>query len=98
MLIPALQELGIEVRAYDPKGMRNAHSKMKSARFFGDAYQATEGVHALVLLTEWTEFKELNFCRIKKAMQRPVIIDFPNLLNKSEVAAIGFEYYGVGIG
>ena len=98
VLIPALLELGIEVSAYDPKGIRNARARIKNARFCENAYQAIEGAHAVVLLTEWKEFNDLDFRKIKRDMKNPVILDFRNLLNRSKIVSAGLQYYGVGAG
>ena len=97
-LIPALRDLGIEVSAYDPKGLQNARAKVGFARFCENAYQAAEGAHAVIVLTEWPEFRNLDFQKMKKIMRKPIILDFRNLLNRSEVVAVGFEYHGIGIG
>jgi UDPglucose 6-dehydrogenase len=96
-VIDTLVTAGATVRAYDPKAMPNAR------RLFGDrvvfcsrSYEATEGADALVVATEWSEFREPDFVRIKSLMRRPAIFDGRNIYNPQHLRELGFHYEGVG--
>jgi len=95
-LITALQDMGAKVRAYDPTGMEQAKPLMTNVAFCKDAYDCAEGASALVIVTEWEQFRALDFARLKKIMQRPVLVDLRNIYRPGEVARHGFAYEGVG--
>ncbi|HTT46459.1 MAG TPA: UDP-glucose/GDP-mannose dehydrogenase family protein [Pseudolabrys sp.] len=95
-LITALQDMGAKVRAYDPTGMEQAKSLLANVTFCKDAYDCAEGASALVIVTEWEQFRALDFVRLKTLMQRPVLVDLRNIYRPSEVARHGFAYEGVG--
>ena len=95
-LITALQDMGAKVRAYDPTGMEQAKSLLGNVTFCKDAYDCAEGASALVIVTEWEQFRALDFVRLKTLMQRPVLVDLRNIYRPSEVARHGFAYEGVG--
>jgi len=95
-LITALQDMGAKVRAYDPTGMEQAKSVLANVTFCKDAYDCAEGASALVIVTEWEQFRALDFVRLKTLMQRPVLVDLRNIYRPSEVARHGFAYEGVG--
>jgi UDPglucose 6-dehydrogenase len=92
----SLEGDGADVRIYDPMAMPEAKQEMRRAVFCADAYEAADGAEALLVLTEWAEFAELDFERIKGALAIPTIIDGRNLLDPEALRAIGFEYQGVG--
>jgi UDPglucose 6-dehydrogenase len=96
MLIQALERRGAHVRAYDPAAMRTARRHMPNVTMTSDAYEAAEGADALIIVTEWNEFRQLDLLRIKPLMRRPVIIDGRNIYEPAEVRALGFVYRGVG--
>ena len=95
-LITALQDMGAKVRAYDPNGMEQAKSVLANVAFCKDAYACAEGASALVIVTEWEQFRALDFARLKKVMERPVLVDLRNVYRPEEVARHGFVYESVG--
>ncbi len=95
-LITALQDMGATVRAYDPVGMEQAKSVLNNVAFCSDAYVCAEGASALVIVTEWEQFRALDFARLKKAMARPVLVDLRNIYRADELARHGFVYESVG--
>ena len=95
-LITALQDMGAKVRAYDPAGMEQAKAVIDDVAFCSDAYHCAEGASALVIVTEWEQFRALDFDRLKQVMQRPVLVDLRNIYRPEEIARHGFEYESVG--
>jgi UDPglucose 6-dehydrogenase len=95
-LIAALQDLGAKVRAYDPTGMEQAKGVLVNVAFCNDAYACAEGASALVIVTEWEQFRALDFARLKTVMESPVLIDLRNIYRPEEVARYGFVYESVG--
>ncbi len=95
-LITALQDMGAKVRAYDPAGMDQAKGVVDDVTFCTDAYHCAEGASALVIVTEWEQFRALDFERLKQVMERPVLVDLRNVYRPEEVARHGFAYEGVG--
>lgn len=97
-IIERLLALGAKVRAYDPVAMPKAMIAMKGIHYCADAYEALAGADCLALVTEWPEFKKLDFKRAKKLMAHPVVIDGRNLYDPATLKALGFEYKGMGRG
>jgi UDPglucose 6-dehydrogenase len=97
-LITALQDKGAKVRAYDPTGMEQARPLLSNVTFCNDAYSCAEGASALVIVTEWEQFRALDFKRLKKMMTRPVLVDLRNIYVPDEILRHGFIYEGVGRG
>jgi UDPglucose 6-dehydrogenase len=95
-LIAGLQKKGAHIRAYDPEAMGNAKSMFENVTFCKDAYETAEGVDALVIATEWNEFRALNLERVKKLASQPVIIDLRNVYDPHRMKAEGFTYACVG--
>jgi UDPglucose 6-dehydrogenase len=95
-IIKGLQERGAKVRAYDPQATDNAKTIFSDLTYCDDAYSTAEGADALVLATEWNEFRALNFERIKKALRQPVLIDLRNVYDPHRMRAHGFTYTSVG--
>ncbi len=95
-LITALQDMGAKVRAYDPAGMEQAKAVIGDVAFCQDAYACAEGASALVIVTEWEQFRALDFARLKGVMERPVLVDLRNIYRVEEAARHGFEYESVG--
>ena len=95
-LITALQDMGAKVRAYDPTGMEQAKPLLDNVVFCDDAYACAEGASALVIVTEWEQFRALDFARLKTVMERPVLVDLRNIYRPEEVARHGFVYESVG--
>jgi len=97
-IVPALVESGAQLRAFDPEGMETARPLLPEITYCRDAYEAMESAHALVLLTEWNQFRALDFERAKALMAAPVLVDLRNIYARGEPQAAGFVYYGVGTG
>ena len=95
-LITALQDMGAKVRAFDPVGMEQAKPLLANVTFCDDAYACAEGASALVIVTEWEQFRALDFRRLKTIMVRPVLVDLRNIYRPEEVARYGFVYESVG--
>ena len=95
-LVTALQDLGAEVRAYDPAGMEQAKPLMPDITYCDSPYSAAEGAHALVLVTEWEQFRALDFGRLKSIMVSPVFVDLKNVYQAADIAELGFVYESVG--
>jgi UDPglucose 6-dehydrogenase len=95
-LVTALQDMGAKVRAFDPVGMEQAKPMMTNVAFCNDAYSCAEGASALVIVTEWEQFRALDFKRLKTAMAMPVLVDLRNIYSPEEVARHGFIYESVG--
>jgi UDPglucose 6-dehydrogenase len=97
-IINVLQHEGGKIKAYDPVAMPNARKFFKKVTYCQDPYAVAKGCDCLLLLTEWDEFKKLNFKKIKAAMNHPVIFDGRNLYYDQKLTDLGFEYHGVGRG
>ena len=96
-VIEGLLAKGASVSAYDPKAMDHAKGVLpKSVRWARNGYDALEGADALLLATEWNEFREPDFSKMKSLMRRACIFDGRNIYNPKTVKALGFEYVGVG--
>tara|TARA_R110000868_G_scaffold107750_1_gene294671 strand:+ start:9343 stop:10665 length:1323 start_codon:yes stop_codon:yes gene_type:complete len=95
-IIPLLQEAGAKIRAYDPEGMEEAGKYLDNIEWVNDAYSVMPDADALLVLTEWNEFRVLDFARIKSLLKMPLIIDLRNIYSLSEAAAAGFTYHSVG--
>jgi UDPglucose 6-dehydrogenase len=87
---------GAEVRAYDPAAMGPARLLLPDVEFAADAYALADGADGLVLITEWTEFRNLDLGRVKTSMRRPVMIDGRNIYDPSMMRGLGFTYRGIG--
>jgi UDPglucose 6-dehydrogenase len=97
-VIPALQEAGARIRAFDPAGMDEAGTVLSGIEYYGDAYGPLEGADAVAIITEWNEFRALDLARARQLMNEPVMVDLRNIYEASEVQAAGFEYHCVGRG
>ena len=95
-LITALQDMGAKVRAYDPVGMEQAKSVIGNVTFCDDAYSCAKGAAALVIVTEWEQFRALDFDRLKTVMAQPVLVDLRNVYRPDEMSRRGFVYEGIG--
>jgi len=91
-----LSNEGANLRAYDPVAMDNAHQILDGVKFCNDAYQVAAGADAVVLVTEWNEFKQLDMPRLYASMARKIFLDGRNIYDPAEMRAHGFEYRGVG--
>ena len=96
-VIKGLLERGAAIAAYDPQAMENASEVLgDSVKFASSVYDAVTGADALVLVTEWTEFREPDFPRMAEIMKQPVIFDGRNVFNPGKLRKLGFTYFGIG--
>jgi UDPglucose 6-dehydrogenase len=95
-LITALQDQGATVRAYDPAGMEQAKPQLQGVHYCNGAYVAAEGAHAIVIATEWEQFRALDLDRLKSVMAQPVIVDLRNIYRADEMKRAKFKYVAVG--
>jgi UDPglucose 6-dehydrogenase len=95
-IIPALQKAGASITAFDPEGMKEARKLLPDVNWAEDAYGTMEGADALVILTEWNEFRALDLSRVRSLLRQPLIIDLRNIYPPREMALAGFEYHSVG--
>ena len=97
-IIKVLQNEGAKIKAYDPQAIEKAKEILKEVQFCKDPYSVAVGSDCLLLLTEWDEFKKLDFKKIRRTMNHPMIFDGRNLYRKDELEKLGFEYFGMGRG
>jgi UDPglucose 6-dehydrogenase len=97
-LITALQDLGANVRGYDPAGMEQAKPVLPAVHYCGSAYAAAEGADALVIATEWEQFRALDLTRLKSIMAQPLIVDLRNIYRAEEMRRAGLRYVAIGRG
>jgi len=96
-VIQGLLERGASISAYDPQAMDNARELLgDSIRFASSTYDAVDGADGLILVTEWTEFREPDFPRMMGIMRQQVIFDGRNVFNPSKLRRMGYAYYGIG--
>jgi UDPglucose 6-dehydrogenase len=95
-IIAALFNEGAIIKAYDPVAMENAKKILPDIKYCASAYEVAEGADAIVVITEWREFKLLNMERIKNLMRKPVIFDGRNVYDVERTKRMGFEYYSIG--
>lgn len=95
-IIAQLQEMGATVHAFDPVATDNAREVLKDVIFFEDPYATVKDCDALIVVTEWDEFRNVDLQEIKGLMKRPVLIDGRNIYNPAEMKTFGFTYVGIG--
>lgn len=95
-IIPALQEAGARIIAYDPEAMGEAESHFEGLDYAANAYGGLQGADALVILTEWDQFRALDLQRVKSALKSPIVVDLRNIYRPEEMAMLGFSYTGIG--
>ncbi|OGW70310.1 MAG: UDP-glucose 6-dehydrogenase [Nitrospirae bacterium RIFCSPLOWO2_01_FULL_62_17] len=95
-IIEGLLNAGCAVRAYDPAALEEGSKLLPKMMPCGDPYEAAKGSDALVILTEWNQFRNLEFDRLKTLMRQPVLIDLRNVYEPERVAGMGFRYVSVG--
>jgi UDPglucose 6-dehydrogenase len=94
--VAKLQEEGAKIRAYDPQAVEVAKKILQDITYCDTPYQAVEDSDALIIITEWDEFKNLDLFKVKKLLKQPVIIDGRNIFDPSRMKELGFSYHGVG--
>jgi UDPglucose 6-dehydrogenase len=95
-LITALKDMGAKIRAFDPVGMDQARIEMPDIEYCESTYSCAEGADALVIVTEWEQFRALDFDRLKRAMACPIVVDLRNIYDPEELSKLGFLYQGIG--
>ncbi len=95
-IIQALQSEGAKIKVYDPSAMEKAAELLNKVKFCKDPYEVCRGSDCLLIVTEWDEFKELDFSKVKKMLRRPFIIDGRNIYEPERMAKLGFTYAGIG--
>jgi UDPglucose 6-dehydrogenase len=98
VIVPTLESHGARVRAYDPHGMTEARKLMPRLETAADPYACIEGADAMLILTEWDQFRALDLDRVKNALRSPIVVDLRNIYRPSDVAAKGLTYVSVGRG
>jgi UDPglucose 6-dehydrogenase len=97
-IVNALVERGAEVIAYDPVARHQAEALLSGAEFADDAYAAADGADALVIVTEWDEFRALDLERVARSLRGKILVDLRNVYDPGEAKEVGLRYYGVGRG
>lgn len=95
-IIQTLQDAGAQVVGYDPEGMENARKVIENIEYANGPYEAAAGADALVIVTEWNQFRALDFNRLKQSMRAPVLVDLRNIYRSDEIRRHGFTYTGIG--
>jgi UDPglucose 6-dehydrogenase len=95
-IIPLLQEAGITIQAYDPVGQEEAARHLKNVKFASTAYEAMVGADAVIILTEWNEFRALDFDKMASLLTHPLLIDLRNIYRPDEMTQAGFDYVSIG--
>ena len=95
-IIKLLLDEKVNIRAYDPIAMENTKKEFPRITYCESSYEAAKGCDALVIITEWNEFKLLNLRKIHEIMKRPLIFDGRNIYDPERMEAVGFEYYSIG--
>ncbi|MGH9681765.1 MAG: UDP binding domain-containing protein, partial [Candidatus Acidiferrales bacterium] len=101
-LAPAIEVIrrllaeGAVVRATDPEAMERARGIFPDLQYSADPYQVACGADALLVLTEWEQFRRLDWKRVRREMARPLVVDARNILRPAEMKALGFEYDSFG--
>lgn len=95
-LIRLLQGEGAQLRAYDPAAMEGTKLILERVNFCGDPYEVAKGADAIILATEWNEFRNLDLELLKQGLKQPVFVDLRNVYDPAKLASLGFRYIGVG--
>ncbi len=95
-LIETLQHQGARIRAHDPAGMEQAKTMLKDVIFYDNPYGCAESADALVIMTEWEQFRALDLDRLKRTMARPIVLDLRNVYRTEAMQRHGFAYHGIG--
>jgi UDPglucose 6-dehydrogenase len=96
VILPPLQHDGAKIQAFDPEGMEEASKLLPGITCCADAYEAMTGADALVILTEWNEFRSLNLRRMRECLRQPVVVDLRNVYNPDDMTAAGFISHSIG--
>ena len=96
-IIPALQEGGASIKANDPKGMEEAKKHLRNVEYYDDPYKAAHGADAVIIMTEWNEYRALDLHELRTQMNGSHFIDLKNIYKPELIKNAGFEYVGVGV-
>lgn len=95
-IINALQDKGARIRAYDPVAMDEAKRELKDVEYAEDEYSLAEGAEALIVVTEWNQFRHMDMERIRESMKAPVLVDLRNVYSPTQLRELGFTYASTG--
>jgi UDPglucose 6-dehydrogenase len=95
-LVTGLLDMGAKVRAHDPVGIEQAKKELPDIGYFDDPYECAEGADAIVLVTEWVQYRAMDLVRLKEVMAHPVVVDLRNVYRPDEMAEHGFVYESIG--
>ncbi len=95
-IIPLLQEQGAQIKAYDPVGEEEAGKILNHVQWCSSAYEAMKDAHATVIITEWNEFRALDFTQLRELMSYPLLIDLRNIYRVEEMETAGIDYLSIG--
>src|SRR5690606_35171494 len=95
-IIPALQAAGARVKAYDPESMHEAGKSLTDVIFCDGPYHAVDGADAMVLITEWDQFRALDLDRVKSLMKAPAVVDLRNVYDPEAMKRAGLAYSSIG--
>ncbi len=95
-IVPGLQQAGAKVKAFDPEGMHEAGQLLRDVEMCANSYAAIDGADALVILTEWNEFRALDLARVKALLRTPIVVDLRNVYEPKDMAEAGFRYTSIG--
>jgi UDPglucose 6-dehydrogenase len=95
-ILKAMLAEGAEVRAYDPEAIEKARAVLPEVTYCADAYQAAEGADAILIITEWDEFRQMDWKRVLSIVEQPLIIDGRNIFNPEAISGKGFRYISIG--
>ena len=95
-IVPALQKAGASIKAFDPAGIEEAKELLENIEYVEGPYQALEGADAVLIITEWDEFRALDLERVKSLLTKPIMVDLRNIYMPEEMAENGIEYHSIG--
>lgn len=95
-IMKKLLENGAHIKAYDPKAMENAKKVLPNVEYCNTPYEVAHNADALLIITEWEEFKNLDYAKIKQLMRQSVVLDGRNILNPEQIRKLGFIYRSIG--
>ena len=95
-IVQTLQDAGAVVHAYDPEGIPNARELPDDVVYFEDPYAAMEEAEALAIVTEWDEFRALDFAKVQAKLKGMVVVDLRNIYDREEIEMLGIKYVAVG--
>ena len=95
-IIPELQKSGAKIKAYDPEAMQKSKEILKDVEYCNDPYEVSAGADAMVILTEWNEFREIDMGKIRDLLKNPIVIDGRNIYDPEEMRQKGMSYVSIG--